>query len=442
MSETYKFDESVQESIVAMLCRDPDFCKKTTGLIEPEYFEAEDERFLAKIAIDHFGKYDEPPGEIAMKQAIRNVILGKKIRKDLAVDVVKKLAAVFEKEIVNRKWILDNVCEFATQQAMTNAILRAADILAREDDPKRFEKASEAITRAAKIADYLETPEDDDYFAGIEERTNQRKAEEAGEMPASGITTGIPELDAVLDNKGYGISELSVWMGAAKIGKSFILVQAGGSAVIAGKNVLHVTLENSLKVCQNRYDAFFSEVAINDRFSKSDAMRDGVIKVRNSNPGILKIRWFPSGQFRPRDLVRLLEEYSSQGILFDEVVIDYLDIAEPDIRTDNTQENHKSLWVAARGIAGEWKFALVTATQTNRTGASSAVARSTDVAESFDKIRTADVVFSMNRTEDEKAEKKARIYLAAGRNQEDGITLNITQRLDIARSVYGVESVE
>jgi replicative DNA helicase len=54
----------------------------------------------------------------------------------------------------------------------------------------------------------------------------------------------------------------------------------------------------------------------------------------------------------------------------------------------------------------------------------------TDVAEDFNKIRTADVVLSINATDAEKQSNEARIHWVASRNTEDGFSLRIRQERD------------
>lgn len=439
----YEFDDEVKESIVSLLCKDTDFCKKTGGLIQDAYFDNDSEKILVRIAIRHFEKYDECPSDMVIKQTVMDLLKSKKIRKDLAIDLVHKIKSVFDLEVKNRSWILDHVCEFARQQAFENTLVEAATLIAKTDDKDRFDKISDNIIKAKEVGTIIEEDDEDDFFKGVEKRKQERLDVASGKLPPAGITTGIPELDGVLDHRGYGRKELSVWMGPPKYGKSFALIQAAASAVLAGFTVLHVTIENSRDVTNTRYDAFMSQIDIKKRYDKPHEIASRVGSVA-SNPktGRLFVREFPSGQFAPRDMRKLLDYYAAKGIMFDMVVVDYLDIMAPDVPNANELVNHKNIWVAMRGIAVVWNIAMVTATQTNRTGATAAVARATDVAESFDKIRTADIVFSINRSDDEKAEGKARIYLAAGRNQEDGAVISVTQNLGISRSVDKVESIE
>jgi len=135
---------------------------------------------------------------------------------------------------------------------------------------------------------------------------------------------------------------------------------------------------------------------------------------------------------KPSDITKIVNRHKANGIIFDLVVIDYLDIMAPEYRTDNDIANSKSIYLDVRAIAQREGFAILSATQTNREGAKNAkngVAGATDVAEDFNRIRIPDLVISINATEDEKKNGDARLHFAASRNQQDGITLYIKQNL-------------
>lgn len=86
--------------------------------------------------------------------------------------------------------------------------------------------------------------------------------------------------------------------------------------------------------------------------------------------------------------------------------------------------------------------ALLTATQSNREGVKAVVVKAEHVAEDFNKIRTADLVISINATEEERNNGEERLYFAASRNQESGFTVRVKQdmkKMQAIQSVIGVE---
>ena len=86
--------------------------------------------------------------------------------------------------------------------------------------------------------------------------------------------------------------------------------------------------------------------------------------------------------------------------------------------------------------------AVLTATQTNRDGFKSTVAKAEHVAEDFNKIRIADLVISINATEEERAVGEARLYFAASRNQETGFSIFIKQEIAKMKFITAILKVE
>jgi replicative DNA helicase len=445
----YPFDAELQTEIAALCMWDHDFLRRTDGLIEPEYFGCDVEAGFIRLAIDFYAKHREAPSKAAWMQIIRDGYATKPTawREDLKGEVVDKLAATSRMDVRSRAFLLDHVAEFAKQQALLNGLIIAADAVGKQSDPKRFEKIESILTKAFKVG-LQEGDEDYDYFEKIEERTQERLDIAGGGKPKTGVTTGVAELDGLLLHGGWGRREMSLFMGAMKSSKSFNLLSAAAAAVEAGYNVLFVTLENSAAIQAQRIDAYFSDIGMSNHLSSAHTVAGKVRAVgARTSIGKLKIREFPTGVFKPRDLERLLEDYAAKGLMFDLIVVDYLDIMAPDVAAESEREASKQIYTRCRGIIGTYRgprghAALLSATQTNREGAKAATAVGTHVAEDINKVRIADLVISINRTDDEKAQSKARLHIALARNQRDSVTIFVKQDLDKGRAVSAVESVE
>jgi replicative DNA helicase len=441
----YEFDAETQTEICSLLMWDHDFARRTDGLIKPAYLENDVERGFARLAIAFFRRYGEVPSRTAWVELVKD---GFKLkppiwREDQKKDVVERLALTARLTVRSRQFLLDKIAEFAQQQEITQAMISAAAELGKTHDPERFARIKDRLGQAFAVG-LRDGDEDYDFFERIEERTEDRLARASGSLPRTGITTGIRELDGLLTTHGgWGRKELSLFMGAMKASKSFHLTSAAAAAVMAGKNVLFVTCENAIDIQARRIDAYMSDIAMSDFLRSPHTVRGAVEAVAVSGRvGKLKIREFPTMQFRPRDLERLIEEYKTKGLIFDLVVIDYLDLMTSDMPIEKDTERSKHIYARCRGIAMKEGFALLSATQTTRQGAKAAVATATDVAEDINRVRIADLVISINRTEEERANGKARLYIAAARNERDGVTLFITQDLDRGRAVKDVEAVE
>ncbi len=211
-------------------------------------------------------------------------------------------------------------------------------------------------------------------------------------------------------------------------------------ACLAGYNVLYITLEVSTKIIKERMDACLSEIPMNELIPRSNDVEKAITsKGAIAGRGLFKMNEFPPGSFKPTDLRRLIESYRSKGQTFDLMVVDYLDIMAPDVYTREPIENSKQIWLASRAIAVEQNVAVLTATQTNRDGFKNDTARAEHAAEDFNKVRIADLMISINSTDEEREKGLARLYFAASRNQAGGFTISIKQDLATMRFITGVE---
>jgi replicative DNA helicase len=267
---------------------------------------------------------------------------------------------------------------------------------------------------------------DYDYFEEIKNRTQERHDLKAGKVTRSGITTGYAALDAYLYHMGWGRKELSCIMGAAKAGKSMSLGDFGKNASMAGYNVFYDSLEVAKEIIASRVDAALSDTMMKDLHKDPDKIK-AEIEAIAAKSGKFKMRDHASGTLKPSQLMRLLEQYRADGIIFDLVIVDYADIMAAEYRSDSLQENLRTIYVDLRAIAYEANCALLTATQTNRDGAKAATAKATDVGDDWNKARTVDLMLGINATDPEKAAGEARLTWLLARNGESGFSLGIKQ---------------
>ena len=435
----YKFDEPFQAKIAALTMRDIQFVQRTEGLVRPEYFENSAEGAIVHIINRYYERYKKIPGDfVTLVNLIKKDKINKIIKSEFAPIVGQKVKELFAHDISDRDYAIDQVATFARHQAVSKAILDSVEHL----DLNEFDKVATTMRKALDVGEHHD---DKCYSYGemIDIRTEERLERAAGRGPLTGVTTGYPLIDKHLYHKGWGKRELSVLMGGAKAGKTTALIDFGISACthIHRYNILYVTLEVSEKIIGERLDSRLSEIAMFELDKNIHAVSDSVKKIMK-NAGRFDVREFPTGSMRVSDLRRLLERQKSKGIKYDMVVLDYADLMAPERVTDNAIENSKNVYVALRGLAMQEDIAVLTATQTNREGAKKMVATMTDIAEDFNKVRIADIVISINKTDEERKINQARLYFAAVRNGPSNFTIRVeqdTDRMRFVKSVIGEE---
>mgnify|MGYP003636105909 CR=1 FL=1 len=443
-SPTYDFDPEFQTKIAALITCDTSFMRQAGSIIEPAYMEDTAEAYLVALAQEHYEKYKMvPETSSTWVEVLKAAKTDKRIRDDIFTDVVSKFKELRSVKLTDRKFVIDKCSQFARHQAIMNAQIEANDLI----EKGRFDDAQKTLEKAFRVSanDEMDLL---DYWNDIERRTSYRKDVESGVIAPNGITTGIKKLDSLLYHKGWGRQELSVLMGGAKKGKSMGLGEFAVRASLEGKNVLYVSLEVSLGIISDRFDANLSSTEMNNLNKHISTVRAAVIE-RGSTPapgkpsrGRLQMAEFPSGSLTPDHLRRIIEKEKSDGQTYDLIVVDYADIMSPNVYTNDAIENSKQIWLGLRAIAFEENCAVLTATQTNRTGHSSSVAKAEDVAEDFNKIRIADVVISINRDEEETARGEARLYFAASRNGAGDMSVQVKQDLAKGQFINAVMGVE
>lgn len=444
----FEFDPEFQSKLACHVVRDLEFMRRVGHLIKPDYFENVGEAAIVNIALRFFDQYKTVPSREAAFQFLKEDVQNKVIRSDVAqvVNAAFKAAFAPSPDLSNSDYFSQELAKFARHQAVSNAIYKSVGLL----ESKKFEQIEKEIRAAVEVG-INANGEEYDYWKRIVQRTQVRQDKAAGLLPPTGITTGLLRMDDLLYHRGWGRRELSVIMGGPKSGKTTALINFAKSASLAGKNVLYVTLEVAASIISERLDACLSDTLIRELGVHIHDVK-AKIEALQARAGELKIHEYPSGTFTPSMLQQLIERYKSPAlmpdgsirapIIFDMVCVDYADIMAPDQRSDEARENSKQVWLALRAIAHNENVAMLSATQTNREGMKSTVATMDTVADDINKVRTVDLLISINITDEERAAGEARLFFAASRNQESGFTIFIKQNLAKMQFVTSILRVE
>ncbi len=433
MSEVYDFSEDFQTKIVALTMRHLTFMKRTNGLVKPEYFENKAQACLIDMAMRHYDKYERTLTDLAvLKEVLSQAIIDKRIPSALVPDVKTEIKKAYGSDIGDSDYYIDTVAKFARNRALTEAIMKSVDYLDKGD----FDKIKELIDTATKVGTRLNA-EAYDFYNEAEKRYQMRVDIAAGKVRPSGIPTGIREFDALLHHKGLGRKELTVFMAGAKRGKTLAIWDFAQRVAMQGFNVVGISLEVSKEIISDRLDANISGVPMAQLQKRMGEVYEKV-KSYKERVGTFDMYEFPASTFKPSDLERIVEEYEGKGVPIDLLVVDYLDIMAPDRWMPDKIENSKTIWTGVRDIAKTYNLAVLSATQTNREGMKRTVADDTDVSEDINKIRIADLVISINATEDELAAGEARLFFAASRNQKGKMTVRVKNDLECQRFITEV----
>lgn len=430
---TYNFGESIQDELTYNIITDTQFVRRIDGLVKPEYFDNMANGMIVDMSLAHFSKYKQAIQIKTLIQELKEKVEKKIIREDIKDIIKDKISQLFTMDkLVSKEKLVDDISIFAKHQAVQKAFMDCVPKLESGDFNYIEKKMKHALQTGASSE--FETYS---YFDKAMERIENRKLQLLGQKEVEGISTGIVELDNCLRSKGWGKKELSLVMGGPKTGKTMGLANFALNAALAGKNVLYISLEVSKDIISERCDANLADIRINDLnadLERIQSTADVLARVMKK-AGVLDIQEFPTGQMRPSDVRRLVEKRQADlNINYDLLVVDYADIMRSEANFSEKRDGLTSIYEDLRAIGQSYNLAVLTATQTNREGVKAKVADMTHVAEDLGKIRTADIVISINCSEEEKMLNEARLYFAASRTGEMDITLKIKR--DIAKGRF------
>ncbi|SCW95722.1 DnaB-like helicase C-terminal domain-containing protein [Ancylobacter rudongensis] len=420
-SAQYDFDVQFQHKIASLLMRDSVFAMRTKDLIKPEYFAEAAVGTMVGIVQEHIKVYKTVPDMKILPTILKDALARKRIRPDMLDGIKAIIREAMTADLSNPDFVTDKVASFAKHQAIEQAIMASLPLLEKGE----FDKIAQLMKEAGQVGAVLDGG-DYDYWQEIGNRTQLRKDLAAGKVVRNGITTGYSEIDGLLFHAGWGRKELSCMMGPAKAGKSMSLGDFGKNAALAGYNVLYDSLEVAKEIIADRTDAALTSTLMRELHKSADDV-DRLVRAAATRAGHMKFRDHASGTLKPSTLHRLIEDYRSDGIIFDLVIVDYADIMAAEYRSDSLQENLRTIYIDLRAIAHEFNIALLTATQTNRDGAKAVTAKATDVGDDWNKARTVDIMIGISATDAEKTAGEARLSWLLSRNTEDGFSIKIRQ---------------
>lgn len=434
-----EFNEDFKNKVLALQLRDDNFSQRTDGLVHPSFFESEIDRYIMSVASKHYQRYSAIPSPVAVAHTLKEDIEAGLVRKEFESPIKTKIKELYKSDISDRDFVVEKIADFARTTATEKAVLQAAEIL---DTGGDITSIMGVIQKALDVGS-TDLANAIDYKESIEKRTEIRKARLKGEISYNSVTTGWRDFDNCLYRRGWGKGELTLYMAPSKGGKSVALIDHALRATEKGFNVLLISLEVSTEIQTDRMDSNISGVKMGELNTYIDKVNDRVEKWR-SRASNLKCHEYPAGTYKVSDLRRLIKKYASTGLTFDLVVIDYADIMLSESRSNESIDKSKQVLVDLRALAQHENLAILSATQTNRSGASvggTDVITDVHVAEDYNKIRIADLVISINCNDIERDTGEARLFFAASRNQT-AHTITVKRDLSVMKHIKEILEVK
>lgn len=427
---------ALEENILTLLCWSDAHSPMLAMRLTPQIFSTRSYRDIAQTAFAHMERFSKPPKahlRDLFEAQLRKGDEGKLLR--MTLDAMEGLQADMQAD-----YVLDELDKFIATRQLKMSLEEAADLLQADD----LEGARQALWNRADPGSNAGMGI---YLSDVKESLAFLEEKDEDYFP-SGIDV-LDELGVRPERK-----TLTLFIAPAKRGKTWYAVQAGKSAMLHRRKVLHITLEMSEKRIAQRYvQALYGMTSTRTQtvrvpvFKRDEAGRCHSVDFDTLSPELLnkeakakvakklrkletraalKIKEFPTGTLTIGQLNSYLDSLQKlEDFVPDLLIIDYPDLMA--INSDNLRIDTGRTFSQIRGIAVARDMAVIALTQGNRTSSTSKTVGANQVAEDYSKIGTADTVLTYSQTSEERQLNLARLLVAAARNQDDQFIVLMSQ---------------
>lgn len=424
--------EELQVQILAFMVQNHDFCDIASDALKNEMFA----NHVLRWFYECLAKSEIRLTKATLKHEMLQSVKSKAIRSD----DIAAFSAYYKRLCLGvvpaeEEYIRKHLGTFIRTQATKLAVLESLDLIKENRWEEIVEKVQEATTAGLKMEsmglNYFQDPE-----RRILERANR---EEARIVP-----TGIPELDDHLSG-GIRRKQLGLVAGATGRGKTIALEWFGKQAIIAGEQVLYVSLEIPEEDIAFRYDSLISQVPAREMSDRVQDVIRNVKLMKGRYENKLFIKEYPADSATVNNIKTYYKQLCQQGFRPGVVIVDYLDLIKPHRQYNDTYQELDAITKALHGFAKEYDIAVWTATQLNRGGISNENPDETTIAGSLAKLFTVDIAIFLAQNNAEREDDMLRLLVTKNRSGRAGRTVKIDtdySRFTLLRQIAQEQSAD
>lgn len=380
---------TIEKTILSNLLYNEQFGRKAIPFLKEEYFRDNVERRVFRLIDAFVKKYNAFPSKEALK-------IESSASQDHTEQTFKEteacIAALSRDEDTREQWLLDKTEKFCQDQALFNAISSSIKLM--NDDKNALAKGSIPKLLSDALAVSFDTHVGHNLLDDWESRYEIYHHKE------SKIPFDLEYFNKITKG-GLSPKTLNVILAGTGVGKSMFMCHCASAHLMAGLNVLYITLEMSEEKIAERIDANIMNVTMDElEAMPKDVYERKIGRVREKTVGKLIIKEYPTASASSSNFRYLFNELKLKRNFVPQVVyIDYLNIcASARLKTGTNVNSYmyvKAIAEELRGLAVEFNVPIISATQTTRTGYSNSDVELTDTSESFGLPATADFMFAI-----------------------------------------------
>lgn len=393
---------SIEDLILAGFLREENFAYKYVSVVDESMFDDFNHQVCINAYLHYVRRYNTLPSHEELNAEIHDYCSKYRIDESIESTCLSVVNKCMTMEY-NLGYITDNFIRFATKNKVTSAVLSAAKIIHDKGDQLKesdYSHIQDMMTEAMSIKSresegILFSDVADDPVTFI--RQNNRYD------PTSVIKTGIRSFDNRHIAGGPIPGEMYVVSAPPGRGKSTLLVNIGASAILQGKDVIHIFVgDNSEADGVLRYSSRMTGVPMSQIMMNSSEYLPRWNEIKDRfHLGNLVIQQYPIGEPSISDIRSFItRSIVHRSISPKLLVLDYVDNCRRN-RSLSSYDDLGDMYAQLKSIAEEMGLIVWTASQPKQdTWDSDTPAGLNSLAESSKKQHHIDAMITMSKVSD------------------------------------------
>jgi len=388
--------------------------KELTNIVKPRFFESEDIKKIYDLSVEFIGRYGKAP----TKNQVVEITKTRGLQEDLTES---KIHLLFENDLseYDEEWLRESSEAWIEYKNLDLSVYDLISYL------KTTSINAENVKEVVQTAKSLINDRNNIQF-GFDEGLDFFNPDSHNQPTTDTFSSGFPYVDLVLGG-GFYSKALFCFIGEMKIGKSIWLANMAANSVRLGYNTAVLSLEMRDRKVVKRLGANLLGITMREYGKNAEdsvGMKKKLTNVGYDSlqvPGKLYVKEFPTSAAGVPDIEMWLKKMEElKGFKFKVIVLDYVNILK-NWRNPNTENMYMKIKQIAedlRAMAMRNDWAVITATQVNRSGFGSTDLNATNISESSALGHTVDAMFGIIQDEVMHANREYTLKLIA--NRDDG----------------------
>jgi replicative DNA helicase len=403
LSQLSQYGPSFQVKVLSSLLTHKEFLLNIHDVISDEYFDNQAHQWIIKEILKYYQKYHTTPSMDILKVELKKID-----NEVLQVSVKEQLREAYKSSDEDLKYVEEEFSNFCKNQQLKKALLNSVNFLNTGD----YDTIRSLIDNALKSGQDKNVGHEYNKEVESRYREDHRIVVPCPWEPFSNLLQG-----------GLGNGDFGLIFGNPGGGKSWTLVALGGYAVKMGYNVLHYTLELGEEYVGRRYDAYFTNIPVNQITDKKHRSR--VEEVIGELQGQLIIKEYSPGKASIATVEAHIKKCINQDFKPDLVIIDYVDLLRSKKNNRERKDEIDDIYISTKALARELQLPVWSVSQVNRAGAKDDIIEGDKAAGSYDKMMVTDVAISLSRKRKDKVDGTGRFHIMKNRYGMDGMSFNV-----------------